>query len=136
MRRRLFIGSVIGLAITAACKGGRSATLTELQRIRSGALDIVLLSQSGALRHGKDQVVIEFRSAADGSLVDVGDVQGSATMPMAGMPMLGTIDVRRSDVAGRYLVSTQLEMAGTWRTTITWTGPAGPGSVTISATAQ
>ena len=64
-----------GLLVVAAVTGcgGGSAKLTELQRVRSGTIDVVVLSPRDALRHGKDDFVLEFRSA-DGSLVDVGDV--------------------------------------------------------------
>jgi hypothetical protein len=134
MRRRFFTWSLVVLAVSSACRSGE--TLTEVQRIRAEALDVILLSPNGALRHGKDRFVIEFRSAAHGNLVDVGEVRGNATMPMGGTPMLGTVDVKRSDVAGRYLADAQLEMAGTWRTTVTWQGAAGSGSVTFSASAM
>jgi hypothetical protein len=96
----------------------------------------VVLSTHDALRHGKDAFVIEFRSAADGRLVDVGDVRASATMPMPGMPMFGSIDVKRTDVAGRYAADGQFDMAGTWRMTVQWQGAAGQGSVTFSGTVQ
>ncbi len=54
-------------------------------------------------------------------------------MPMAGAPMLGSIEVKRTSVAGRYEAVTDLSMAGTWRITIEWRGPAGTGSVTFTA---
>jgi len=99
-------------------------------------LDVVLLSPTGALHHGKDMFVIEFRAASDGALVDVGKVKGSATMAMAGSPMLGSIDIEKSNVTGRYEARSDLSMAGTWRTTIEWTGPAGQGSVTFPGSVQ
>src|SRR5207249_902548 len=111
--------------LSAAC-GGR-VQMTELQRVKSGRLDVVLLSPHDALRHGKDAFIIEFRS--NGTLVDVGTVRATANMPMGGMPMFGTIDVQRTDTPGRYAASGQFDMAGTWRTTVEWDGPAGHGSV-------
>ncbi len=97
-------------------------------------VDVVLLSPRDAIRHGKDAFVIEFRAASEGTLVDVGTVKGNATMPMAGMPMLGRIDVTRTNVAGRYEASSDLSMAGTWRMAIEWNGPMAQGSVTFSGT--
>ena len=126
------------VASTAAGCGRQDAAakLTELQRLRSGTLDVVLLSPRDVLRHGKDTFIIEFRSTSGGSLTDVGSVHGSANMPMPGMPMFGAIDVKRTNVAGRYAADGQFEMAGTWRMTIQWQGPAGQGSVTFAGAVQ
>ena len=70
-----------------------------------------------------------------GELVGVGTVKVSATMTMPGMaPMFGSGDVQRSDQPGRYTVASDLGMAGTWRSTVGWDGPAGRGSVALSGT--
>ena len=120
--------------MAAACGG--AAALTELQRARSGGLDVVLLSPRDALRHGTDTFTIEFRSVSDSTLADVANVRGSATMPMAGTPMFGSLDIKRTQVAGRYTVDARLDMTGTWRMTVEWQGPAGAQSVTFSSTVQ
>lgn len=131
-------GLVLMIAAGAAC--GRDvdpASLTELQRVRSGGLDVVVLSASGAsLRRGKGPFTIEIRAASDGHLLDVGNVRASASMPMPGMPMFGTIDVQRSSVPGRYAANGSFEMAGTWRLTVEWDGGERPGSVSFSGTVQ
>jgi hypothetical protein len=127
----------VALALIASgCRGNGSAPLTELQRLKSGALELVLLSAHDAFRRGKDTSVIEFRSTSGGGLVDVGEVRGSATMPMPGAPMFGSVDVRRTSIAGRYTANSQFDMAGTWRMTIQWTGPNGQGAVNFAATVQ
>lgn len=141
MKRRPWAGAwgvilVIAMAAAGCGRASDSPKLTELQRVRSGSLDVVLLSPRDALRHGKDTFRIEFRSTSDGNLIDVGHVRGSANMPMPGMPMFGSIDVKRSDLAGRYEANGDFEMAGTWRMTIQWQGPAGQGSVTFPGTVQ
>jgi hypothetical protein len=119
--------------LLAACGG---AQLAELQRAKSGQLDVVLLSSHDGIMHGQDSFVIEFRSA-DGALVDVGDVKASATMPMPGSPMFGNVEVKRTSVAGRYSAEAKFDMAGTWRATIQWIGPSSqPASVTFSANVQ
>ena len=129
---------ILVIAVTAAACGraNDAVKLNELQRVKSGTLDIVLLSPRDGLRHGKDTFVIEFRPTSGGKLIDVGNVKGSANMPMPGMPMFGTLDVKRTDVAGRYEANADLSMAGTWRMTIQWEGPAGQGSVTFPGTVQ
>jgi hypothetical protein len=125
--------AVVVFALAAVgCSG--NAKLTELQRVRSGALDVVLLTPGDGLKHGRDVFVIEFRSP-EGTLVDVGQVRGSATMPMPSMPMFGSMAIKQSEVPGRYTVDGQFEMAGTWRMTIEWQRPA-KGSVTLSANVQ
>ena len=92
--------------------------------MRSGDVDVVLLSETGALAQGKNSFVLEFRSA-DGSLRDVGMVRATATMPMAGMaPMFGTVDLRASDAPGRYLVNGEFSMTGTWQIKVEWQGGA------------
>jgi hypothetical protein len=48
--------------------------------------------------------------------------------------MFGTSDVQRSDTPGRYTVASDLAMAGTWRLTIEWDGPAGHGSASLPGT--
>ena len=131
-------GVLLALAMaTVACgRANETAKLTELQRLRSGTLDIVVLSPRDGLRHGKDTFVIEFRSTSGGNLIDAGNVRGDANMPMPGMPMFGSVDVKRTDVAGRYEANSEIEMAGTGRMTLRWEGPAGQGSVTFPATVQ
>lgn len=131
--------AVIGLLLAAmgiavGCGGG-SPKLTELHKVKSGTLDVVLLSPREALRHGKDDFVVEFKSA-DGTLVDVGDVRANASMPMSGMPMFGSVTVQRGDVPGRYRADAEFSMAGTWRLTIEWDGPGGKGSVTFPGAVQ
>ena len=122
--------------VTLAAIGCGRENLTELQKVRSGMLDLVLLSPRDGLRHGNDTFIIEFRSTSSGALVDVGNVHASANMPMAGTPMFGTVDVQRTEVPGRYAANGEFSMAGTWRMTIQWDGPAGQGSVTFSGTVQ
>jgi len=124
------------VAAVAAAIGCGGTNMTEVQKVKSGMMEVVLLSPHNGLRHGKDAFVIEFRSASDGALVDAGQVRGSATMPMAGTPMFGTVDVQRTDVPGRYAANGDFSMAGTWRMTMQWDGPAGQGSVTFPGSVQ
>jgi hypothetical protein len=130
--RRAWIAIYAAALLAAGCG---SAKLTELQRVKSGQLDVVVLSTHDAIKHGQDSFVIEFLSP-DGALVDVGDVRASATMAMPGMPMFGTFDVKKSATPGRYDVTSKFDMAGTWRTTIEWPGAPNAGSVTLSSAVQ
>ena len=125
MRSRLLFALAL---LAAACGGG---ALTEIQHVKSGSLDVVLLSPTGAIKHGQDTCVIEFRNA-DGTLVDVGDVKADSTMPMPGSPMFGSLEIRKTTTPGRYDVAASHDMAGTWRMTFRWDGPAGTGSASFS----
>src|ERR1700760_2723208 len=102
---RLMLVVVIG---QLGCGGATSSKMTELQRLKSGPLDIVLLSPSDALHHGKDTFTLEVWS--NGNLVDVGMVRATASMPMPGAAMFGTVDVERGDVPGRYSAKSQFDM--------------------------
>ena len=124
------VAMVLGTSCTGTSAGDNQK---EFQRVRSGNVDVVLLSDDGTLTHGKDAVTVEFRRA-EGGLVDVGTVKAGATMPMAGMaPMLGSVFLERTDTPGRYTADTDLSMAGGWQLTLEWDGPAGRGTATFSA---
>ena len=128
--------SILLIVLLAAVTGcTKNSSLMEVQRIKSGTLEIVLLSPDGAL-HQKDPFTIEFRSQAGGALVDVGTVRASANMPMPGMPMFGTFEVKPADAPGRYTAKGQLDMTGGWRIALEWDGPGGKGKVEFTGTVQ
>ena len=136
MMRSLTMSMVAVLLLTACGRGGQTAPLKELERVRSGSLNVVLLSAEDTLKPGKGRFAIEFRDAG-GGLVDVGAVSVGASMTMPGMaPMFGETAVTPSATRGRYDVSSDLEMAGTWRLNIIWNGPHGRGEATMRATAS
>ena len=128
-------GLLLAVFITSCSGCRRASNLMEVQRVKSGAVDIVLLSRDGVL-HQKDPFTIEFRSAPGGNLVNAGTVHASATMPMPGMPMFGTIEVRPADTPGRYTAKGNLEMTGGWRIALDWDGPGGRGTVSFAGTVQ
>src|SRR5207247_3883168 len=109
-------GAIVVLAATAACdRAHDAAKLTELQQIKTGMLTVALLAEGDSLDHGRDAFVVEFRSVLDGHLVDVGNVRGSANMPMSGTPMFGSIDITPTSLTGRYAANGEFAMAGAWR---------------------
>lgn len=115
-----------------------SATGTQLQKVQSGDIDVVLLAPSASLKLGQDDsFTLEFRRTGSDALVDVGTVKVSATMPMAGMPaMMASAEATPTGTPGRYTVKSQLTMTGTWTFGVEWQGPAGSGSAKLSANAQ
>jgi hypothetical protein len=102
--------------------------------VAAGDLRIVLLSQRGALKLGRNAYTIEFRSR-DGTLVDVGTLRATANMPMPGMVMPGGLEVRRTAV-GRYEATAEFGMPGAWQMALEWDGPAGRGSVNFEGAVQ
>jgi hypothetical protein len=137
---RLCVRVLFLACLAAAVSCGAPAEplkLKELQQAHSGDLDVVLLAAGEALKPGKDQAFLEFRSGTDHHLVDVGTVTVNATMPMAGMPpMMGSSFVNKTDAAGRYAIDTDLGMVGSWRLEIAWDGPAGKGKVMMPGTVR
>jgi hypothetical protein len=137
MTRRLTVRLCVFalLSLVGACGRGE-VPLTELESVKTGSMRVVLLADHEALKHGKDSFVLEFRTDPGGALVDVGAVKANASMPMPGMPMFGRIDVQRTNVAGRYAATGEFSMAGRWRLTVEWDGPAARGSISFSGSVQ
>jgi YtkA-like protein len=128
---RLSAVILVALLVAACSSSSDRASFKELQRVKAGPMDILLFAPGEALKQGKGNFVLEFRDAG-GNLLDVGTVMVGASMPMPGMaPMFGECMVMPSDTKGRYEVSSDLGMAGTWRLQIAWDGPAGKGSASV-----
>ena len=107
--------------------------LTELQRVQSGNIEVVLLAPTAALKQTRNYCTLEFRTGTDRHLLDVGTVKVRTTMTMEGEPMDGAVtDVKRVGT-GRYEVQMVMAMTGTWRIGIDWDGAAGQGSATFEA---
>jgi hypothetical protein len=125
------LAAALFILLVAACGGNSTAQLKELQRVKAGTLEVVLLAPGDAVKQGQGTFALEFRDAG-GGLVDVGTVMVGASMPMPGMaPMFGECMVTPSATKGRYDVSSDLGMAGTWRLQIAWDGPAGKGTASL-----
>jgi Cu(I)/Ag(I) efflux system membrane protein CusA/SilA len=107
-----------------------------VHRMRSGNVEILLVSPTGALRQGRNAFSIEFHSADGGALVDVGAVRGSANMPMPGMVMPSGMQVNPSGVPGRYDATAEFGMAGAWQMSLEWDGPDGHGSASFEGVVQ
>lgn len=123
--------AILAALLITACGGSDAAPLKELQRVKAGAVNVVLLSSGESIKQGKSTFTVEFRDEA-GNLVDAGMVKVNAMMPMPGMaPMIGDCNVTPTSTKGRYDVASDLGMAGTWRLQVSWNGPAGEGSVSM-----
>ena len=132
---------VAGVFLSQRGGGGKdnvadSSGVAPFQTVRSDSLEIRLISATGALSQGRSSFVIEFRNGATGALADVGTVRAGAAMTMPGMVMSGNLQVVPSGTAGRYTASGEFGMAGAWRFTVAWQGPAGNGSVAFEGSVQ
>ena len=146
-RRRLLLAAFAGILLTVAGLAAWSLARRDeapaerdarsvVKTVRSGELEIALLADGGVLRQGRSRFAIEFRRAGAAALVDAGDVTGSAAMTMPGMVMPGNLVIEPSGVKGRYEARADFGMAGEWRMTIEWRGPAGSGSVSFEGSVQ
>jgi hypothetical protein len=135
MIRRVGLVALL-LMLLAGCSRPPEGSLKELQTMRVGELDVVLLSLSDALPQSNGFALLEFRDR-NGMLVDVGTVKVSATMPMPGAPtMTGASEIKPTPAPGRYELSTTFSMAGMWHLNVEWIGPAGQGSTRLETTAK
>lgn len=127
-------GAIVWRLLPSSSNESRS-TQTAIVSVKSGDLDIVLLSPSGVLRGGRNSFTIEFRSP-NGQLVDVGMVRAAANMTMPGMAMSGNLQLQPADVPGRYTATAEFGMPGAWEMRVEWDGPAGRGSTTFEGHVQ
>lgn len=104
------------------------------QTVQAGALRITLLAETGALRRGRNRFWLEFRDA-NGTLVDAGQVQLSATMTMPGMTMSGGVEIVPTGTHGRYQGTGEFGMAGVWQMTVGWSARGG-GSMAFQGSVQ
>ena len=148
-RRRGVLVAVIAVVLAASAVGGiglwraqhpgtemAAPSSVVMERARAGDVVVSLRSRTGTIATGQSAFEIEFRSAATDALVDVGDVTVNGAMSMPGMHMSARMDVARSGIPGRYAVSAQFGMAGMWKLTVEWNGPAGRGTVVLNGDVQ
>ena len=101
----------------------------------AGDVRVIASAPATGLAQKGTPMTVEFRSAADGALVDVRDVRVEGAMSMPGMNMAARIRTERID-AGRYRATGEFGMAGAWRFTIAWVDGGTPGSVRFERTVQ
>jgi hypothetical protein len=102
------------LTLLYGCSG--SGELKTVHTQQAGEYTVAVLSETGSIKNGSSDFVLEFRKTADNQLVDVGSVEVSPVMDMPGMgPMLGSTTITPGDAPGRYAVKSNLSMAGVWK---------------------
>jgi hypothetical protein len=99
-----------------------------IKQLESGDLRIVVKSTDAGFHQGREAFSLEFRSAVTGVLVDAGSVRLAGAMTMPGMVMPAEIEIQRVGL-GVYQATATFGMAGAWRFTVEWNGPAGSGQL-------
>ena len=134
----LVVGSLMTWRLarpTTTDTGSPSSGGDVVATLRNGDINVVVRSQAGPLRVGRNSFTIEFRSSS-GALVDVGMVRVGANMTMPGMVMSGNVQVRPEGPPGRFTATAEFGMAGAWPFRVEWDGPAGLGSVSFEGSVQ
>lgn len=112
LRRFRFLFSAV--LLLSAC--GNKGELKTVQTQQAGDYIVTVLSESGSIKNGAGDFVLEFRKTADNQPVHVGNVEVAPVMDMAGMaPMMGAAETTPGDSVGRYHVKSSLSMAGLWK---------------------
>lgn len=97
----------------------RSDGLKVVHEERVGDYSVTLLNVTGEVKPGTNSFDLEFRKASTDKLVQVGNVQVTVVMPMAGMAdMSAGASVTPVGEPGRYKLACDFSMAGQWRFTI------------------
>ena len=111
-RRSFLIVWTVTLLLFACGK----AELKTVKQQQVGDYTLTILSESGSVKNGTSDFVLEFRKTADNQLTDVGTVEIAPIMEMAGMaPMMASATVMPTETPGRYHASSALTMAGLWK---------------------
>jgi len=113
MLKRFWI-SLSAVVLLVAC--GNKGELKTIQTQQAGDYTVTVLSETGSIKNGAGDFVLEFRKTADNQPVRVGSVEVAPVMDMSGMaPMMGKAETTPGDAVGRYHVKTNLSMAGLWK---------------------
>ncbi len=136
-----FLLAVVVL-IAAACgsKTGSDAGMQTGKVIKAvpvGNLTATLSNESGALKHGNQELMLSFTDAA-GKPVDVGAVSLSFHMPQMGSmaAMNDAVTFTTTNTPGVYRGKVDIEFGGEWQGQLAYEGPAGKGKTTFSVTGQ
>jgi hypothetical protein len=113
MLKRFWI-SLCAVVLLVAC--GNKGELKTIQTQQAGDYTLTVLSETGSIKNGASDFVLEFRKTADNQPVHVGSVEVAPVMDMSGMaPMMGKAETTPGDAVGRYHVKSNLSMAGLWK---------------------
>jgi nitrogen fixation protein FixH len=139
--KQAFIVIALAMTLTFIACGPKSdravSTGKTIKSVPVGNLTATLSSESGALGHGDQEVMLSFTDAA-GKPVDVGAVSLNFHMPaMGGMAVMNdAVTFTTTNTPGIYRGKVNIGMAGEWQAQLVYEGAAGAGKTTFSVTAQ
>jgi hypothetical protein len=108
-----------------------------IKAVPVGNLTATLSNESGALKHGNQELMLSFTDAS-GKTVDVGAVSLSFHMPQMGSmaAMTDSVTFTTTNTPGLYRGKVDVEVGGEWQAQLAFEGPAGKGKTTFIVTAQ
>src|ERR1700746_1038675 len=131
----VIVGAVVVAIGLVGCKssGLDVSKLNPIETHRVGDINVVLMSDSGELKQGQNDFVVQFQNQ-QGQPVDVGEVQLGSNMSMPSMaPMSGESEITPAGQTGTYRVRSNFAMSGAWHFTITWNGPHAQGKTAFNS---
>ncbi len=135
---KIFSTTAIALSLAlsvAGCKRDKVdiASMKPVTTRTVGDVSIVLADDTGDLKQGQNDFVLQFRDGG-GQPVDVGAVQLGSSMSMPGMaPMSGGTEITPTGQTGTYRVKSNFGMSGAWHFTVSWNGPRGQGNTAFNS---
>ena len=136
----LLLAVVVLFAAACGSKTGTNSGAQNSRVIKAvsvGNLTATLSNESGALKHGNQELMLSFTDAA-GKPVDVGAVSLSFHMPQMGSmaAMTDSVKFTTTSTPGVYRGKVDIEVGGEWQARLAYEGPAGKGQTMFSITAR
>ena len=140
MKKTLIVIALVLSAALIACGPKANQTFSTGKAIKSvpvGNLTATLSSESGALNHGDQEVMLSFTDVA-GKPVDVGAASLNFHMPQMGtmQEMNDATSLTTTTTPGIYRGKVNIEVPGEWQAQVAYEGPAGKGKATFSVNAH
>ncbi len=140
MKKTLIVIALVLSAALIACGPKANQTVSTGKAIKSvpvGNLTATLSSDSGALNHGEQEVMLSFTDAA-GKPVEVGAASLNFHMPQMGtmQEMNNATSLTTTTTPGIYRGKVNIEVPGEWQAQVAYEGPAGNGKATFSVNAH
>lgn len=130
---RLLTSVVLGVAMLGVVSPAVAADLKAVYTQKTQDVVVTVMNESGQWTQGKNDFVLEFKTAKDNQPVDAGKVSLSTSMAMPGMaPMIAGATVVPDKTPGRYTGTISFPDRGARQVTVRWDGPAGKGSTNFS----
>src|SRR5262249_46130382 len=126
----------VGIAELVIAPGSAATEMRVIRTYNARGVVITLLGPTGQWTTGENTFVMEFDSAPQKRLIDVGAPTLMAGLPIAGDQQLRvTARLARGDAVGRYIGTITLPRAGARTVTVTFNSPEGKQAATFPVSA-